>query len=156
MAGTENGFRTPFGDITQPKKRENSEPPSLNACARAVSFGPSHPTHDQPPVRTIAAASLMTSTDETYRFTEDTAVHKFHYPLPKLIVLGILGGALRIMVLCLTRALADSVERALPNSGKPASGCLWLPLAASGCRRLHRPRLHALLPVCGAAVQRPS
>lgn len=28
-----------------------------------------------------------------YHFTEETAVHKFHYPLPKLVVLGTLAGA---------------------------------------------------------------
>lgn len=134
------GQPTPFaGDITaSPKKREKSEPPSLHACARAVFFGPAH-THaeQEQPVKTMAAASLMMSPDETYHFHEDTvrrsgggrwphhvisacchhtgtatwlpsfllvhprphlplpaqAAHKFSYPLPKLIVLGILAGA---------------------------------------------------------------
>lgn len=61
--GTENGgARTPFaaGDITaSPRKREKSEPASLHSTMKAVMAGPSHPTHEQPPVKTIASASLM-------------------------------------------------------------------------------------------------
>lgn len=56
------------GDLTEtPRKRERSEPPSLHAAAaaaRAIFKGPSHPLHDDKPVRTIAAASLMMSADE--------------------------------------------------------------------------------------------
>ena len=88
---------TPFGDISSPKHRHRSEPPSLSACAKAILLGPAHPTHelhDGTVKTTQAAASLMMSADEVYRYTEDTAVHKFHYPLPKLIVLGILAGPL--------------------------------------------------------------
>lgn len=33
------------------------------------------------------------SADENYVFHEEIAVHKFEYPLPKLAVLGIMGGA---------------------------------------------------------------
>jgi len=92
----ENGS-TPFGDIASPKHRHRSEPPSLSACAKAILLGPAHPTHqlhDEDVKTTQAAASLMMSADEVYRYTENTAVHKFHYSPPKLIVLGILAGTL--------------------------------------------------------------
>ena len=42
-------------------------------------------------------------TDETYAFTATTSQHKYHYPLPKLLLLGILAGEERVVGLLHSR-----------------------------------------------------
>ncbi|PRW59472.1 formate nitrite transporter [Chlorella sorokiniana] len=72
------------------KTRAKSEPASI-AAWQAVLFG-RHAHHEDRPVQITAASTVMTA-DETYSFTAATGQHKWEYPLPKLIVLGILAGA---------------------------------------------------------------
>eukprot|EP00887_Chlorella_sp_A99_P002788 scaffold6.g2788.t1 len=106
------------------KTRAKSEPTSLHAW-QAVLFGRhsigggadgaggAH-AHAQP-AAVITASSLVMTADETYTFTAQTASHKYSYPLPKLVVLGILAGAyigLGYSLCCLVGGLLSPEFRA--------------------------------------------